>query len=212
MPTLPRLRETSSPTLYLLLFLYILVSLTFWANGVAGFIDGYLNVFDHAREPFFVNFNRSTVDGVRPEAEAAGVATGDVLESLNGEPYRGRSHWIRSVRHLPRGTFVQAGVRKSGGLQKTASIRLAADDVKPSLSEGVLMAFTRILVAYTDGTSEAMNEVEEEWGEERMLQAIEAYRSCSADEILHAVFAPAADFTGNAAQHDDMTLLIMKLD
>jgi phosphoserine phosphatase RsbU/P len=68
-----------------------------------------------------------------------------------------------------------------------------------------------ILLTYTDGISEAMTEDDEEWGEERMLAAAQAAQNGSADEILQAIFHAADGFTAGAPQHDDMTLLIMKL-
>lgn len=64
------------------------------------------------------------------------------------------------------------------------------------------------LIAYTDGISEALNADEEEWGEERMLEAAAAASPACADEILRAVFTAADRFIGNAAQYDDMTILV----
>jgi len=69
-----------------------------------------------------------------------------------------------------------------------------------------------LLLAYTDGISEAMTESDEEWNEERMLLAAQAVRQCSAEHILRTVFAAADQFTGNAPQHDDMTLLVLKVN
>ena len=69
-----------------------------------------------------------------------------------------------------------------------------------------------LLLAYTDGISEAMNEIDEEWGEERLIGAAQSVRGCSAEEVLSAIFAAAHDFSGNAPQHDDMTLLVLKVD
>jgi phosphoserine phosphatase RsbU/P len=69
-----------------------------------------------------------------------------------------------------------------------------------------------LLIAYTDGISEAMTAADEEWGEERMLTAArQAERNASAEEILRTIFRAADQFTAGAEQHDDMTLLIMKL-
>lgn len=65
------------------------------------------------------------------------------------------------------------------------------------------------LIAYTDGISEALNSDEEEWGEERMLEAAAAAMPAGADEILCAIFTAADRFIGNAAQYDDMTLLVV---
>jgi phosphoserine phosphatase RsbU/P len=69
-----------------------------------------------------------------------------------------------------------------------------------------------LLVTYTDGISEAMTHDDEEWGEDRMMAAAAAAREGSADHVLKTIFAQADKFTAGAPQHDDMTLLILKLD
>ena len=68
-----------------------------------------------------------------------------------------------------------------------------------------------LLLAYTDGISEAMTEHEEEWGEDRMLAAAQTLPDGSAQQVLEHLFAEADRFTGNAPQFDDMTLLVLKL-
>ena len=69
-----------------------------------------------------------------------------------------------------------------------------------------------LLVTYTDGISEAMTHDDEEWGEERMMLAAASAREGSAAHALKIIFAEADKFTAGAPQHDDMTLLILKLD
>ncbi len=68
-----------------------------------------------------------------------------------------------------------------------------------------------LLLAYTDGISEARNAKYEEWGEERMLQAALRSPASSAAEALEGIFEAADAFTAGAAQHDDMTLLVLRL-
>jgi phosphoserine phosphatase RsbU/P len=67
-----------------------------------------------------------------------------------------------------------------------------------------------ILVAYTDGISEAMNVDDEEWGEERLVEAIQTGRGDSAQELLEHLFEAATLFAGAAPQHDDMTLVVLR--
>jgi phosphoserine phosphatase RsbU/P len=67
-----------------------------------------------------------------------------------------------------------------------------------------------VFLGYTDGISEAMTANDEEWGEERMLQAAEGLCEKPAAEIITAMFATVDLFTAGAAQHDDMTLLVVK--
>ncbi len=69
-----------------------------------------------------------------------------------------------------------------------------------------------LLVTYTDGISEAMTHDDEEWGEERMMAAAASASNGSAEHALTTIFALADKFTAGAPQHDDMTLLILKLD
>ncbi len=69
-----------------------------------------------------------------------------------------------------------------------------------------------LLLLYTDGISEAMTHDDEEWGEERMIEAARKVRDKSAEEVLHAMFADCDAFTAGAPQHDDMTMLILKLN
>ncbi len=68
-----------------------------------------------------------------------------------------------------------------------------------------------LLIAYTDGISEAMTAEDEEWGEDRMLGAVPRGATALAGEVIATVFSVVDEFTAGAEQHDDMTLLIMKL-
>jgi phosphoserine phosphatase RsbU/P len=70
-----------------------------------------------------------------------------------------------------------------------------------------------VLLAFTDGISEAMTRDEEEWGEDRMIasaQQLLAMPNCthSAQLLLDCILAAADKFTSGAPQHDDMTLLV----
>ena len=69
-----------------------------------------------------------------------------------------------------------------------------------------------LLLLYTDGISEAMTHDDEEWGEERMIEAALKFRDRPADDVLRGLFDACDKFTAGAPQHDDMTLLILKLD
>jgi sigma-B regulation protein RsbU (phosphoserine phosphatase) len=67
-----------------------------------------------------------------------------------------------------------------------------------------------VLVAFTDGISEAMNLQDEEWGEDRLLTSIRGCRAKTAQETLETIFAAATQFAGAAPQHDDMTLVVLR--
>jgi phosphoserine phosphatase RsbU/P len=69
-----------------------------------------------------------------------------------------------------------------------------------------------ILVAFTDGISEAMNPADEEWGEDCLMDSIRASicGASSAQELMECTFAAATQFAGTAPQHDDMTLVVLR--
>lgn len=70
-----------------------------------------------------------------------------------------------------------------------------------------------VLLAFTDGISEAMTREDEEWGEARMVACAQgriAETGCmsSAQQLLTCVLTAADGFTQGAPQHDDMTLVV----
>ncbi|MGA2098240.1 MAG: SpoIIE family protein phosphatase [Candidatus Acidiferrum sp.] len=67
-----------------------------------------------------------------------------------------------------------------------------------------------LLVIYTDGFSEAMNPQLEEWGEERLIDAIKACNGFPAKEIITRIIKSADAYASGAPQSDDMTLVILR--
>jgi serine phosphatase RsbU (regulator of sigma subunit) len=68
-----------------------------------------------------------------------------------------------------------------------------------------------ILLAFTDGISEAMNSAEDEWGEDRMIAEAQAHADLNTAELLQRLFRAADAFAAGAPQHDDMTLVVLKI-
>jgi len=68
-----------------------------------------------------------------------------------------------------------------------------------------------LLVAFTDGISEAMDTADEEWGEERLVEAVRQRPDLSAEPLLRHLLAAADAFAVGAKQHDDMTLVVARV-
>jgi sigma-B regulation protein RsbU (phosphoserine phosphatase) len=66
-------------------------------------------------------------------------------------------------------------------------------------------------VFYTDGFSEARNKEKLEFGEEKLHDVVNSVSSKSAEQILDAVFVAVKKFAGKEKQHDDMTLVVLKI-
>ncbi|HZS08427.1 MAG TPA: SpoIIE family protein phosphatase [Blastocatellia bacterium] len=68
-----------------------------------------------------------------------------------------------------------------------------------------------ILIAYTDGVTEAFNPQGEEFGEERLRQVIVENAGLSAGELSEQVMRAIADWCREAPQYDDQTLVVMRV-
>ncbi len=68
-----------------------------------------------------------------------------------------------------------------------------------------------VLVFYTDGFTEAMNKREEEFGEKRLVEAVSRHRTQPAAELIRRICEDVSAFTGDAIQHDDMTMVVVKV-
>jgi serine phosphatase RsbU (regulator of sigma subunit) len=68
------------------------------------------------------------------------------------------------------------------------------------------------LIIFTDGLVEAENARQEEYGEPRLLTAIEAGKSVEPGEMLKRLMAELDLFVGNTPQHDDVTCMLLKAE
>ncbi len=67
-----------------------------------------------------------------------------------------------------------------------------------------------ILALYSDGVSEAQDKGEQEWGEERLNECLESAKDEPAQMIVSRIIGEIDRFAGDAPQHDDITLLVLK--
>ncbi|MBN1559239.1 SpoIIE family protein phosphatase [candidate division KSB1 bacterium] len=65
-----------------------------------------------------------------------------------------------------------------------------------------------VLILYTDGISEAMNENLEEFGEERLYDIIAANHVVGAYDMQRRIMRQINEFVQGARQHDDITMII----
>lgn len=69
-----------------------------------------------------------------------------------------------------------------------------------------------VLVFYTDGFTEAMTETGDEFGEGRLVESLDKHRSKSASDIIKGIVEDVQDFTKDKPQHDDMTMVVVKVE
>jgi phosphoserine phosphatase RsbU/P len=67
-----------------------------------------------------------------------------------------------------------------------------------------------LLTAFTDGVVEAENAATEEYGEMRLRRMLQVNAAAPPDAILRSLLFDIQVFVGNAPQHDDVTLMLLK--
>jgi CHASE2 domain-containing sensor protein len=69
-----------------------------------------------------------------------------------------------------------------------------------------------VLVFYTDGVVEAMNDKGALYGFERFMASIEAGRGLSANALLEKLTDDIARYVGDAEPHDDLTIVVVQVE
>jgi sigma-B regulation protein RsbU (phosphoserine phosphatase) len=69
-----------------------------------------------------------------------------------------------------------------------------------------------VCLFFTDGISEAMNADDELFGEARLGQFVERHADLPSEELRERMLREIAAFVGDAPQHDDMTMILLKVD
>jgi len=119
-------------------------------------------------------------------------------------------------------TFVRAGHNPIFHLRQQTCTALTPGGLALGLERGEL--FDRILeektvplqpgdllAFYTDGFPEARNHRQEEFGEERLAQVLRENDGASAEQLLSVIKKQMQAFIGRGLQHDDMTMVLVRI-
>ncbi len=68
-----------------------------------------------------------------------------------------------------------------------------------------------LLMMYTDGVTEAMNRESVEFGEQRLIRTVQGCRTCSAHDMLDAVYQDILLHVEGHGQSDDITMMVLKI-
>ena len=78
--------------------------------------------------------------------------------------------------------------------------------------ETIALAPGDLYVFFTDGISEAMDARDDCFGEGRLGRLVEAHAHLRSDELRERVLREISAFVGDAPQHDDMTMILLKVE
>lgn len=67
-----------------------------------------------------------------------------------------------------------------------------------------------VFIVYSDGVTEAANEIGQFFGKERLVNTIKKYHDLPADKLGEAITKQVEMFTGDAPRSDDLSLIVLK--
>ena len=146
-------------------------------------------------------------------AELMTAVDRDVLATTDGARYATAIYGVLDIRSSQL-TLVNAGhpavlVLPGQSLAATGPA-LGLIEAGTFGSHSVRLTPGTLLVAYTDGVSEARNEADDEFGEARLMQLIEGCRDRSAADVCATVLEAIRAFRGSRQDQDDVTALVVK--
>ena len=102
--------------------------------------------------------------------------------------------------------------RASGSLERleTGDLPLGIDASARFTCGAVTMAPRDLLVIFTDGLIEAVNDADQEFGESRLLEVLKSSDAAGAQATLKNLLSAVDAFVGHTRQHDDITCLLLR--
>lgn len=118
----------------------------------------------------------------------------------------GTLRWT-SAGHFPP---VRMGVDGAGSLPPSGDTMAGIfADLQYHIQNDVLLPGESV-VLYTDGVSEAFNEAEEMFGDERVCAELKPLYGQDAEQIGSGLLAAVRDFSGQAGQSDDIAIMVIR--
>lgn len=151
-----------------------------------------------------------------PETLIAAVDR-DVYATTDGARYATAIYGVldASTSHL---TLINAGHPSAVLLSNPGHVRMLTA-TGPALglveagefgSHALKIGAGNVLVAYTDGVSEARNDAGDEFGDARLLEVVERHRAGSAAQICSAILDTIRQYRGTRQDQDDVTVMVVK--
>ena len=115
--------------------------------------------------------------------------------------------------YLPAGERADAQVLTPSGMVVGLRIPGAAEKFADLLEEHTIdLAVGDVIVLYTDGMSEAMNTAGDLFGDARLSRIVQDHGHLSTGELRERILREIEAFVGGADQHDDMTMILLKVE
>ena len=134
-----------------------------------------------------------------------------VIDVANGTMTYSRAGHTPLI-YLPANANSGAQVLVPNGMVLGLRIDGAAEMFSNLLEEKQISLHTGdIIVFYTDGITEAMNATSDLFGESRLSRIVEEHGHLESGELRERILREIEAFVGSADQHDDMTMILIKI-
>ena len=152
-------------------------------------------VADNIDSKSFITMSYAVIDLDRGEMALARAGHCPLIRVPGSAPAGLRKAEIYAPDGLVLGLKIDNGEMFDAMIQEI-SVPLAADD---------------LVVFFTDGISETMNDAFDCYGEPRLARVLEQYSHLPFEQLRSFIFADLRSFSGDTDQHDDMTMIMVKV-
>jgi sigma-B regulation protein RsbU (phosphoserine phosphatase) len=94
-------------------------------------------------------------------------------------------------------------------LEKSGELLVGAMEEARYTARSIMLGRGDSLFLYTDGVTEAMNERNELFSEERLQKELSEFQGAGVEGTISAVMQQIAEFTGSTPQSDDITMMMI---
>jgi len=150
-----------------------------------------------------------------PGTEATEVKTkGEGVRGITHEGFRVQ----QNERNMDGGVATQVAAVRRAQIQVPDGLVLGLKIDDGERFEALLEEVTQplragdVVLLFTDGVTEAMNEAGETFGEERLAALIEEHGDLPFEELRERILREIRAFVGGAGLHDDLTLVLLKVE
>ena len=123
----------------------------------------------------------------------------------------GRFIYASAGHNMPLVRLVRNGIATVKELEASRSLVAGVMEEVDYAAEVITLQAGDLMVLYTDGINEAINDAEEEFGMERFAQLVETGQAYSANELVKHILAECSAYQQGRPQFDDMTMLVVKM-
>jgi len=133
-------------------------------------------------------------------------------------PGSGRTAAVAGGRTEEGGVGVQVRTARKAQIQAPDGLVLGLKIDNGQRFESLLEEVTQplgtgdVVLLFTDGVTEAMNEAGEPFGEERLAALVEEHGDLPFEELRERILREIRAFAGSAGLHDDLTLVLLKVE